>query len=179
MPAAPTVASRPAGPCRERTSPARAARVGSPPRPRVRPLGEVLAELVRTPPERAPALAPATALAAPVTATVTTPGSDDPATRAVTLRLLQAVVEVLDGVRPAAHLRRHCTEELGDATAALAPPPSVARGRSRLRGVRLCPVGPHAIEAAGVVHRPGRSRALAARLERDAGSWRFTALDVL
>lgn len=190
MPAAPTVVDpasppalnpvvlRPAGPCRPRTTPARAARVGPAPRPRVRPLGEVLAELVRTPPESARALAPVAAPTVPAAPVVPAPDGE-PATRAMVLRLLQAVVEVLDGVRPPAQLRRYCDEDLHDEVAALVPPPSVARGRSRLRGVRLCGVGPDVVEAAGVVHRPGRGRALAARLERHAGGWRFTALDVL
>lgn len=168
-----------AGPCRARPRPARAVRIGSALRPRVRPLADVLAELVRSPatPPAAPS-GPATPVP-PVEPAPPAPAAD-PRLREVVVRLLQAVVEVLDGARPPGHLRRVGDEGVLDGIVALVPPPGrPRRPRSRLRGVRVCPVAPAAVEVAGVVHGERRARALAGRLEHDGQGWRFTALDVL
>ena len=109
------------------------------------------------------------------------------------LRLLTAVADVLAGRRPPGDLgpllHPDALATLVRATRqAAGPRPGTAAQGSRpvaragLRGLRVCAVGPRAVEVVAVVHGPGRVRALAARLERagdgpaDPGHWRAVAL---
>ncbi|MHC1559429.1 Rv3235 family protein [Actinomycetospora sp. C-140] len=166
--------------------PARARRVGDVPAPRVRPLAEVLPAPPRAAvPAAAPDLDPRR-------------DQDDLDRLAATLRpvaarLLGAVADVLAGRRPPGHLDALLS---GPAlqTLARAARPSAARGgatvrapasgpaAANLRGLRVCALGPRAVEVSAVVHGRDRVRALAARLERaddgpaDPGRWRVVAL---
>ncbi len=156
------------------TVPARSGRVGAPVRPRVRPLAEVLGEIGPTPPPIPP---------------VTTPPDRDQArldhlahaVRPVVARLLTAVLEVLDARRPVAHLAALADPAVLAALAAERARPR--RGEGRLRGLRICPVSPDALEVAAVVARGERAQAVAGRLEHAAGApegaWRIAALVLL
>jgi hypothetical protein len=165
------------------TAPARARRVGAVPTPRVRPLAEVL------PPARA-------ALVDPDDGDRTRRAQDEldrlaAALRPVALRLLTAVADVLAGRRPPGDLGPLLGPEalatLVRATRKAAGPRRGAESarpgpRAGLRGLRVCALGPRAVEVVAVVHGPERVRALAARLERagdgpaDPGPWRAVAL---
>lgn len=180
-------------PCR---APARTVRVGVVPRPRIRPLTEVLAALgAADPAVRAPD--PSTAPTTDPDATALDTTAMDPlaletlaldtlatAARPAALSLFGVLAEILDGRRPTAHLRPLCDEDLyARAVTQLGADHRSARrggraGRSRVRGVRVCAVGPTAAEVSAVVHRDDRARALAARLERSGRRWRLTALVV-
>jgi hypothetical protein len=90
---------------------------------------------------------------------------------------LKAVLEVLDGRRPATVLVDLLPYDVR--TALLAHP--LARGG----GPRtLCTIHPHrtntgAVDIAARVEHAGRSRALVARLEVDRDQWRFTLLTMI
>lgn len=168
------------------TAPARARRVGAVPTPRVRPLAEVL------PPPR-----PAVPVD-PDDGARTCRAQDEldrlaAALRPVALRLLTAVADVLAGRRPPgdlgpllgpdalATLVRALRQATGPRRGS-AGPGALPAARAGLRGLRVCAVGPRAVEVVAVVHGPERVRALAARLERagdgpaDPGHWRAVAL---
>ena len=116
------------------------------------------------------------------------------ALRPVALRLLTAVADVLAGRRPPgdlgpllhpdalATLVRATRQGAGPWRPGSAGPGARPAARAGLRGLRVCAVGPRAVEAVAVVHGPERVRALAARLERagdgpaDPGHWRAVAL---
>jgi Family of unknown function (DUF6459) len=166
------------------TAPARARRVGAVPTPRVRPLAEVL------PPARA------TVPVDPDDGARIRRAQDEldrlaAALRPVALRLLTAVADVLAGRRPPGDLGPllgpDALATLVRATRKAAGPRRGAESarpgpRAGLRGLRVCAVGPRAVEVVAVVHGPERVRALAARLERagdgpaDPGHWRAVAL---
>jgi hypothetical protein len=104
--------------------------------------------------------------------------------------LLTAVAEVLDGRRPLAHLARLCPSELLDRVRATLEraAPGFPRG-ARVRGLRVCPVvgvpgpdgvAPLAAEVAAALCGPHRTRAAAARFELDrTRTWRPTELVLL
>ncbi|MEJ2864185.1 Rv3235 family protein [Actinomycetospora flava] len=161
--------------------PARARRVGAVPAPRVRPLDEVLAgPRARRPATPAPAHEVRRAqhdldrLAA--------------ALRPLAARMLTAVGDVLAGRRPPRHLDALLTPDALATLARAAPGPASAASRrpppggGALRGLRVCAVGPRAVEVAAVIPGQDRVRALAARLERaddgpaDPGRWHLVAL---
>lgn len=174
-----SVTPRAPAPC---TAPARARRVGAVPTPRVRPLAEVL------PPARA------TVLPDPDDGARTRRAQDEldrlaAALRPLALRLLTAVADVLAGRRPPGDLGPLLAPDalagLVRATRAAAPRRGTGArptARAGLRGLRVCAVGPRAVEVVAVVHGPERVRALAARLEcagdgpADPGRWRAVAL---
>ncbi|MDD7935531.1 Rv3235 family protein [Actinomycetospora straminea] len=181
------------------TAPRRARRVGEVPTPQVRPLAEVLAG------------APPAPRVAPDPDARTRRAQDEldrlaAALRPVAARLLTAVGDVLAGRRPATHLEALLAPEALAALARAAPgaggpgvggpgargPAGTAAPRGTtgarggigptLRGLRVCAVGPRAVEVAAVVPGPDRVRAVAARLERTddgaahPGRWRVVAL---
>ncbi|MEJ2868846.1 Rv3235 family protein [Actinomycetospora sp. OC33-EN08] len=186
------------------TAPRLARRMDRRPRPRLRPLHAVLADLAPTPPPEPPP------------AVGSTPAPDTRAWEAalegaraqagpLALRVLAAVAEVLDGRRPVEHLAGVCPAEVLDRVAAVVRA-AVRRGGpgTRVRGLRLCPVvvpGPRpvlAVEVAAALcpvgpagparpaptrgrstaARPPRTRAVAARFELADTGWRLTELVV-
>ncbi len=102
--------------------------------------------------------------------------------RLVARRLATACVEVVLGVRPAAQLARWLTPGVLDALRSRSgfgrgtvPGP---RRAPACRGLRVCLVGEHAVEATAVVDDGRRVRAVAVRLETHRGAWRATAVEV-
>jgi len=100
----------------------------------------------------------------------------------VARRLAGASVEVIVGRRPAAQLARWLAPGVLDALRARA---AVTRGAvpaltraAAVRGVRVCALHEHLVEATAVVDDGRRVRAIALRLETHRGAWRATALEV-
>lgn len=100
----------------------------------------------------------------------------------VVRRLAGASVEVIVGRRPAAQLARWLAPGVLDALRARA---AVTRGAmpaatraATVRGVRVCALHEHLVEATAVVDDGRRVRAIALRLETHRGAWRATALEV-
>lgn len=99
-------------------------------------------------------------------------------------QVVQAVVEVLAGVRPATQLVRWLAPDLYTALqrrAALGQrlqPGAPAGRRAVVRRVRVCLPADGVAEASAVVLDRGRVRAVAVRLEGLDGRWRVTALEV-
>lgn len=113
------------------------------------------------------------------------PGSDGADPQAWAARVAQAAIEVLAGDRPLAQLVRWTSaevhEQLRRGAARAARAGSAARQsapRATVRSVRVCRPAPGVAEASVVVTRGPRVRAMALRLEDDAGRWRCTALQV-
>jgi len=97
-------------------------------------------------------------------------------------RLAGASVEVVLGRRPAAQLARWLAPGVLDAlrtravvTRGAVPPPTRAPA---VRGVRVCALHEHLVEASAVVDDGRRTRAVALRLETHRGAWRATALEL-
>lgn len=97
-------------------------------------------------------------------------------------RLAGASVEVVLGRRPAAQLARWLTPGVLDALRTRA---AVTRGAvppltraPAVRGVRVCALHEHLVEATAVVDDGLRTRAVALRLESHRGAWRATALEL-
>jgi hypothetical protein len=125
--------------------------------------------------------------------------------RGATMHFLSLCLEVLNGYRPVAHLRRLTTpaefnnvaEQMARARARMnaperqvgscsAPPRSVVRplrggppARIRLRKLLLCEPRPGLAEAAAVLGHDDRSFALALRLERRPTGWLCTLAQVI
>jgi len=101
-------------------------------------------------------------------------------------RVVQAVAEVLCGVRPLAQLvrwtNRDVYEGLRRRSAQMAgrtAPGDPATGRRAVvRSVRICQPADRVVEAAAVVVARGRVQAVAFRLEGADGRWRMTALEL-
>ncbi len=99
-------------------------------------------------------------------------------------RFVQALVEVLSGVRPATQLLRWTNErvyaDVMRRVRALGVTPAQVRGRSRalVQSVHVCEPCDGVVEAAIHVKHGGRSRAVALRLEGLDGRWRCTALQL-
>lgn len=101
----------------------------------------------------------------------------------VARRLAGASVEVIAGRRPAAQLARWLAPGVLDVLrnrAALTRHTAVpVPGRPpAVRGVRVCILHEHLVEATAVVDDGRRVRAIALRLEAHRGAWRATALEV-
>lgn len=113
-----------------------------------------------------------------------TPSTALPDPAALSRSLVQAVVEVLGGVRPAAQLLRWLSADVYAGVqrrAALAA--RLRRGRVParrvvVRQVQVCVPRDGVAEAAVVVRDGDRVRAVALRLEGLDGRWRVTALEV-
>lgn len=98
--------------------------------------------------------------------------------------LAPAVVEVLNGTRPASQLVRWTTREVQVAVARRAAI-GARMGRRQMRGrppvvraVRVCRPARHVAEASAVIVEADRVRAVAIRLEVIGGRWRATDLEV-
>jgi hypothetical protein len=103
-----------------------------------------------------------------------------PDAEAWTRRLVQAVVEVVSGVRPLAQLVRWTSPDvyagLQRRGSALGRP--LPGRRAVVRSVHLCEPADGVIEACAVVIAGSRVRAVALRLEGLDGRWRMTALEL-
>ena len=103
-----------------------------------------------------------------------------PASHVFARTLVQAVLEVLAGVRSVKQLRRETTPELYTAlTGSLEGRPRPSGLRPDLRAVRSLHVQERPegiVEACATVSRDGRFSALALRLEGFEGRWRCTEL---
>lgn len=97
-------------------------------------------------------------------------------------RLVQAIVEVVSGVRPAAQLLRWTTTEVYDAIRSHGLAKQAANsqaGRRRaavVRSVHVSEPDDGVAEVCAVVHEGARCRAIALRLEGLDGRWQCTAL---
>lgn len=106
--------------------------------------------------------------------------ADLPASHVFARTLVQAVLEVVAGVRSVTQLRRETTPELYTSLAASLEGRRRPAGlRPDLRAVRSLHVQERpegVVEACATVHRDGRYAALALRLEGFEGRWRCTEL---
>lgn len=107
----------------------------------------------------------------------------DPERAAATLAV--AVMEVLNGVRPASQLVRWTNHDVHAAlarraavTARMTQQQPRARRPPVVRGVRVCRPSINVAETSAVVVTPDRVRAMAIRLEATEGRWRATALEI-
>jgi hypothetical protein len=95
-------------------------------------------------------------------------------------RVVQAIVEVLAGVRPASQLVRWTTEEVYDEISSLVIPVRAADDRIPPRGVvrsvHVTEPADGVAEVCALVRRGARSSAVALRLEGLDGRWQCTAL---
>lgn len=114
-----------------------------------------------------------------------TSSTDLPDPAATCTALVQAVVEVLGGVRPVSQLVRWTTHEVHAAlsrrtalAARVRPSGAPSTRAAVVRGVRVCVPADGVAEASAVVIDADRVRAVAVRLEGLDGRWRATALEV-
>ena len=110
-----------------------------------------------------------------------TPSSELPDARAWAGRMVQAVLEILGGVRPVAQLVRWASADVYDGLqrrAALATVRPRPARRAMVRSVRVCEPADGVVEASAVVVARGRVQAVALRLEGVDGRWRMTALEL-
>jgi hypothetical protein len=106
--------------------------------------------------------------------------------RGAAMHFLSLCLEVLNGFRPAWHLRPLTTpmgftriaEQLSGATSRL-PAHGADRIRVKLRDLRVCEPLPGVAEAAAVLGQDDRVWAMALRLERRPASWQCTLLHVI
>ncbi|HEX8496810.1 MAG TPA: Rv3235 family protein [Actinomycetales bacterium] len=97
-------------------------------------------------------------------------------------RLVQVVVEVMCGQRPAAQLVRWTSQPVYDQVVCQTLPhvrqgPATPRRRARISSVRVCEPVDGVAELSAVVHGQYRVQALAMRMEGRDGRWRVTALE--
>jgi Family of unknown function (DUF6459) len=111
-----------------------------------------------------------------------------PDARQAVRRFLATCLEILNGYRPLGHIRPLVSPTEVDAALAqlragverLATPNRAARrAPAKVRLVRVCEPRPGVVEAAVVLSGPGRTWALAFRLERHRGRWVGATLRVL
>lgn len=110
-----------------------------------------------------------------------TPREDLPEPRRWAGRLVQAVVEVLAGDRPAAQLVRWTTTPVYEQVTGLVAGPGASCGdtaRGVVRSVHVSQPADGIAEVAALVRRGARSTALALRLEGLDGRWQCTALEL-
>lgn len=111
------------------------------------------------------------------------PVVDLPPVRPVAQALVQALLEVLAGVRPLTQLRRRTTPELYERLEALVqagPRQSGARpGGGAVRSVHVQEPAAGVAEVCATVRRGARVAAVALRLEHTDGAWCCTSVDVL
>lgn len=106
-----------------------------------------------------------------------------PAARSWAGRIVQAIVEVIAGVRPASQLVRWTTAEIyDDISRRVVPAPAGAPDRLPTRGVvssvHVTEPADGVAEACALVRRGARSTAVAIRLEGMDGRWQCTALEL-
>ncbi|MFC5995047.1 Rv3235 family protein [Pseudonocardia hispaniensis] len=105
------------------------------------------------------------------------PTLEDGAARRRARQVLQFVLEVLDGRRPAPHLEPYVAPAVLRYVTAAVDRPDLRHDRAgRLCSLRLDLPRTGVAETAAVCRFGGRIRALAARFELDDGGWRCTAL---
>lgn len=113
-----------------------------------------------------------------------TPSRELPDPQEACSALVQAVIEVLAGSRPASQLVRWLSSDVHAAVtrrAALAARMGREDGPGRpavVRRVRVCEPADGVVEASAVVVVQGRVRAVAVRLEGLDGRWRATAVEM-
>lgn len=112
-----------------------------------------------------------------------TPTRELPDPQAWTRRLVQAMVEVLSGVRPPAQLARWTSPDVyAGLQRRIAPrgrPARVEAGRRPVvRSVHVCQPADGVVEACAVLVGGSRVRAVALRLEGLDGRWRMTAVQL-
>jgi hypothetical protein len=90
-------------------------------------------------------------------------------------RLVQAIVEVIAGLRPPAQLVRWTSAQVYDGVAARAHTRRRGEPRARLTSVHVCEPADGIAEVSAVVQRGARSRAVALRIEGLDGRWQCTA----
>ena len=95
------------------------------------------------------------------------------------VRLVAALLEVLDGSRPAAQLKMLITDDVREAATARAQESSGVR--YRLRRLHSCRPTERAIELTAIVSTgvSDRDRAVAVRLDRRTDGWVCTALGLI
>jgi hypothetical protein len=110
---------------------------------------------------------------------------DLPDPKAACSAMVQAVVEVLGGIRPASQLARWLAADVYNAIsrraslAARMRRGAVPPGRAAVvRAVRVCLPADGIVEGSAVVIEQGRVRAVALRLEGLDGRWRATAVEI-
>lgn len=103
-----------------------------------------------------------------------------PSARAWAARVVQAIVEVLGGVRPVGQLVRWTTTEVYDEIAGLVVPGPrpCAPPRAVVRSVHVAEPADGVAEVCALVRRGARSTAVALRLEGRDGRWQCTALEL-
>jgi hypothetical protein len=103
-----------------------------------------------------------------------------PSARSWAGRVVQAIVEVLAGVRPAGQLVRWTTAAVYDEISHLvvAGRPDVAPPRGVVRSVHVSEPADGVAEVCALVRRGARSTAVALRLEGMDGRWQCTALEL-
>lgn len=102
-----------------------------------------------------------------------------PSPREWLYRLLQVVLECLEGWRPASQLRRYTVPEVVGSVAARRKPDSRPGTAPRLCSLHLTEPVDGVVESAAVVQRDGRTQAIAIRLEGLDGRWLCVALDLI
>ena len=110
-----------------------------------------------------------------------TPRGELPDPRAWAPRLVQAVVEVLAGVRPAGQLIRWTNLEVYDDLRARQSRPPIGAAppvRASVRSVHVSEPADGIAEVAATVRRGARYTAVALRLEGLDGRWQCTAVDM-
>lgn len=113
---------------------------------------------------------------------VATPVTELPCPEDLARRLIQAVVDVVRGHRPASQVLRWTTPEVYSQLRQRArleqASPRPGGRRPVVRSLRTHPGGPHGIEVSAVVLDGTRARAVAARLDGEDSRWRLTALSI-
>lgn len=107
-----------------------------------------------------------------------TPRADLPDPRAWTPRLVQALVEVLGGLRPASQLVRWTSGEVYTAVTAQAAHAGKAAPRGRVRSVHVSEPADGVAEVCALVQRGPRAHAVALRLEGIDGRWQCTVFEL-
>ncbi|MFY1690245.1 Rv3235 family protein [Plantactinospora sp. WMMB782] len=134
-------------------------------------------------PDRRTVRAPGVALAADAVAGAT------PEAKRAAKRFLDTCLEIVNGYRPAGHVRALASPpDAAGMVAQLASATSRVSGRRRpgqpvrtvqLRRLRVCEPRPGVVEAAAAVGVAGRTWAMAFRIERRRGSWVGTSVALL
>ncbi len=105
-----------------------------------------------------------------------------PDPRAWSARFVQALIEVLWGGRPASQLLRWTTIDVHQAVQRRAGVATrltrATAGRPMLRSLRVCEPNDGVAEVCAVVHRAGRTQAIALRLEGIDRRWQCTVLEL-
>ncbi len=105
--------------------------------------------------------------------------ADLPEPIAWTNRIVQALLEVSDGRRPAHQISRWVNHSITQQFRPTPVPPVTRQEPSRIIRVRVTRPGQGVVEASATVYRHGRTRAMALRLEGWDGRWICTIADLI